>query len=99
LHARAGVLGVFACLLLSLARSPISSSPIAPPRPRDDSSPPRADPVGWNPAQVRDVHNEIRGWAGTETNALTLLTWSAIVKLLEPYGVDLGRCLGVLVGC
>jgi hypothetical protein len=40
--------------------------------------------------QVRDVHNELRGWAGTDTNALLLLTWSAIIKLLEPY-VDFGE--------
>ncbi|KAG1679511.1 hypothetical protein FOA52_011111 [Chlamydomonas sp. UWO 241] len=40
--------------------------------------------------KVRDVHNELRGWAGTDTNALLLLTWSAIIKLLEPY-VDFGE--------
>lgn len=40
--------------------------------------------------KVRDLHGELRGWRGSETNAALLLTWSAVIKLLEPY-VDLGE--------
>eukprot|EP00798_Chlamydomonas_sp_ICE-L_P018574 gene18574-25083_t len=43
---------------------------------------PDALPLG---GKMQDVHNELRSWAGTVTNAGLLLTWSAVVKLTESY--------------
>ncbi|GAX74714.1 hypothetical protein CEUSTIGMA_g2162.t1 [Chlamydomonas eustigma] len=79
-----------ACMLLLCVLDPsayISLTSSAPPAPSAPSSRDDIVPLG---GKVRDVHNELRSWRGTKTNAALLLTWSAIIKLVEPYD-DLGE--------
>jgi hypothetical protein len=47
---------------------------------------PEALPLG---GKVKDVHTELRGWAGAEPSIPLLLTWAALTRLMDPY-VDLG---------